>query len=93
MDENNGRTCCFPGQRALVTGAASGIGKATAILLAEEGAILTIADRDADGLARTLEEIGAGHQAVAFDAANNIGRVQTKKWSIFSSLVFLSSFL
>lgn len=71
MDENNGRTCRFPGQRALVTGAASGIGKATAILLAEEGAILTIADRDADGLARTLEEIGAGHQAVAFDAANS----------------------
>ncbi len=72
MGESNSNAGRFSGRRALVTGAASGIGKASAILLASEGAILTIADRDADGLARTLDEIGSGHQAAEFDAADSV---------------------
>lgn len=71
MGDSSSEAGRFSGKRALVTGAASGIGKATAILLAGEGAILTIADRDAEGLARTLEQIGAGHRAASFDAADN----------------------
>ncbi|SDZ99793.1 SDR family oxidoreductase [Rubrimonas cliftonensis] len=39
------------GKIAAVTGAASGIGAATARLMAEEGAALLLADRDAEGLA------------------------------------------
>ena len=60
----------FAGKRVLVTGAASGIGRATALLLAKEGACLTIADRNGDGLAETLAQMGAGHRSVVFDAAD-----------------------
>ena len=37
------------GRRTLITGAASGIGRATAIRLAKEGAIVGILDLDGDG--------------------------------------------
>jgi NAD(P)-dependent dehydrogenase (short-subunit alcohol dehydrogenase family) len=43
----------------VVTGAASGIGRATALRLASEGARVAIVDRDAAGAARTAEEIAA----------------------------------
>ncbi|MEU3773378.1 SDR family NAD(P)-dependent oxidoreductase [Streptomyces sp. NPDC032472] len=45
------------GRTALVTGAAAGIGRATAVLLAEAGAAVHCADRDAAGLAGTAELI------------------------------------
>lgn len=49
----------FDGKVALVTGAANGIGAATARRLATEGARLTITDVDTEGLAATLDDIGA----------------------------------
>ncbi|GAA2486626.1 SDR family oxidoreductase [Streptomyces gobitricini] len=43
----------FGGQLVLVTGAASGIGRATAFAFAEAGARVVAVDRDAEGAART----------------------------------------
>ncbi|MFJ3527774.1 SDR family oxidoreductase [Streptomyces sp. NPDC090132] len=45
----------FGGQLVLVTGAAGGIGRATAFAFAEAGARVVAVDRDADGAARTAE--------------------------------------
>lgn len=47
------------GLRAIVTGAASGMGAATARLFASEGAHVAMIDRDADGLAVVAEDISA----------------------------------
>ncbi|MGW1176463.1 SDR family NAD(P)-dependent oxidoreductase [Kitasatospora sp. NPDC002543] len=47
------------GKRAIVTGAASGIGRATAALLAELGAAVVLLDLDADRGERAAKEIGA----------------------------------
>ncbi|MFJ1913022.1 SDR family oxidoreductase [Streptomyces sp. NPDC088147] len=45
----------FGGQLVLVTGAASGIGRATAFAFAEAGARVVAVDRDEEGAARTAE--------------------------------------
>jgi 2-hydroxycyclohexanecarboxyl-CoA dehydrogenase len=58
------------GLRTLVTGAASGIGRATVQRLAEEGAVVGILDLDAEGGERTAEvlrTIGARARAFAVD--------------------------
>jgi NAD(P)-dependent dehydrogenase (short-subunit alcohol dehydrogenase family) len=53
---------------ALVTGAASGIGKAIAVRLAAEGACVVIADLDADKAQGAAEEIGNRDVAVGIAA-------------------------
>ncbi|SPM37764.1 NAD(P)-dependent dehydrogenase, short-chain alcohol dehydrogenase family [Mycobacterium rhizamassiliense] len=49
----------FAGKRCLVTGAASGIGRATALRLAAQGAELFLTDRDGDGLRLTVADAQA----------------------------------
>ncbi|WP_280436581.1 bifunctional aldolase/short-chain dehydrogenase [Nocardia carnea] len=53
---------------ALVTGAASGIGKAIAQRLAAEGACVVVADRDGDKAAEVAAEIGPADVAIGFGA-------------------------
>jgi 3-oxoacyl-[acyl-carrier protein] reductase len=60
------------GRTALVTGAASGIGRAIAAALAREGVNLVITDRDADGLALTRQQAeheGVGVTSIVCDLA------------------------
>jgi 3-oxoacyl-[acyl-carrier protein] reductase len=55
------------GRVAVVTGAARGIGRATAALLAEHGAKVVCADLDGDALKQTIDLIGGTGVAVAAD--------------------------
>ena len=56
----------FHGKTILITGAASGIGRATALIFAREGANVVCADIDADGARRTAEQVAQrGPKAVA----------------------------
>jgi len=61
------RLFTLDGQVAVVTGAAAGIGKATARLLADAGATVVVADKDADGAAEVAKTLGADAAALAFD--------------------------
>lgn len=67
----------FEGRIAAVTGAASGLGRATALMLAEEGARLLLFDRNEEGLAATAAQC-AGAVSVVGDAASaaDIDRAQ-----------------
>ena len=49
----------YAGKRCLLTGAASGIGRATALALARRGAELYLTDREADGLEITVADARA----------------------------------
>ena len=53
-----------PGKVVLITGAALGLGRATARLLAPVGARLVLADRDGEGVRRAAEELGIGENAI-----------------------------
>jgi 3-oxoacyl-[acyl-carrier protein] reductase len=65
---------------AIVTGAASGMGRATAYLFADEGARVAAIDLDKEGVARVASDIeGAGGSAAAWSLdvsdADEVGRV------------------
>jgi 3-oxoacyl-[acyl-carrier protein] reductase len=73
MSEERAHMGKLDGRVALVTGAARGIGAATAQRLAEEGASVALADLDAEGCEATTRELaGAGHRTIALscDVAN-----------------------
>jgi NAD(P)-dependent dehydrogenase (short-subunit alcohol dehydrogenase family)/pimeloyl-ACP methyl ester carboxylesterase len=57
------------GKLALVTGAGSGIGRATAVLMAGHGARVLLVDRDAEALARSAESI-PGSRSLTCDVSD-----------------------
>ena len=65
------------GRTAFVTGAASGLGRATALALGEVGAHVIVADIDGPGAARTVEEIttkGGAASAEVLDITDDAAR-------------------
>lgn len=76
------------GRKILITGASSGIGKATAKLAAAMGAVCVINGRDEARLNATLTELeGEGHKAIAFPLApKNCKELVIKAVSLVGSL-------
>ncbi len=68
------------GKRGLVTGAGSGIGKASALVMARAGAKLALVGRTPDDLAATLREIGgeeSGHFTIVADVSDEGDMIAT----------------
>lgn len=73
MNDAHAQRFSLSGQRALVTGARTGIGRALALGLADAGADLVLWGRDPDGLADVAAEVrerGAGVELVGADLAD-----------------------
>ena len=61
----------FEGKSAIVTGGAGGIGKATAQLLASEGAQVLLVDRDSDALAKAAAEVSGEVHTLEADVTDD----------------------
>ena len=65
-----GATVHFDGQTVIVTGGASGIGRASAIRFAERGATVVVADRDQSAAEHTVAELATAGSAAVVDVRN-----------------------
>ena len=72
----------MPGKVCLITGATSGIGKATAVALAAQGARVIVAGRDQKKAEQTIRWIQAetGNQAVDYLLADFCDLGQVRAW-------------
>jgi NAD(P)-dependent dehydrogenase (short-subunit alcohol dehydrogenase family) len=73
----------FTGRHALVSGAASGIGRAIALRLAREGAHVRLIDRDQDALEAACSDLpGTGHAHRVVDLADGDATRQAVAWAV-----------
>ena len=90
----------LPGKVAAITGAASGIGRATAALFGRNGARLLLVDRDAEALEAFAAELrGEGHEVMARvsdvaepGAAEEDAKVALNAWGRIDVLVTAAGF-
>jgi len=59
------------GKRAVITGAAAGIGLSAATIFVREGANVLLADRDVDAAAQAATALGPAAEAIAVDVADS----------------------
>lgn len=83
----------FAGKAVIITGAASGIGRATALIFARERASVVCADIDLDGARRTAAEVearGARALALATDVTSraSVGDMVRQAVDAFGSIEF-----
>ncbi|MDR3499687.1 MAG: SDR family oxidoreductase [Parvibaculum sp.] len=62
------------GKKAFVTGGAQGLGKASAMMLAKEGALVTLADINEKGAKSVADEINAKYPGKAFSVGLDVTR-------------------
>jgi NAD(P)-dependent dehydrogenase (short-subunit alcohol dehydrogenase family) len=91
---NIARLLDLAGKAAIVTGAASGIGRATARYLADAGAFVAVADRDeagAEKVAADLRATGAEAASIAVDIADeaSVVRLMQQTRALFGRLDIL----
>jgi NAD(P)-dependent dehydrogenase (short-subunit alcohol dehydrogenase family) len=84
----------FTGKTIIITGAASGIGRATALIFAREHANVVCADIDEAGARKTADEVnGKGSQALALKvdvtSRAEVNDVVTRALAAFGSVQFL----
>ena len=60
------------GKMAIVTGAAQGLGAATAMMLAKEGAKVTLTDINGDGVAAMADQVNAKYPGQAFSYQHDV---------------------
>ncbi|WP_116125229.1 SDR family NAD(P)-dependent oxidoreductase [Lewinella sp. IMCC34183] len=60
-------------RKALITGAAGGMGEATARILLDEGVTVILTDIDGDGLQATVDRLGKGVKTVTADLTTDAG--------------------
>ena len=68
------------GKMAFITGAASGLGRASAIMLAKEGAKVAVSDINAEGAKAVADEINADHPGQAF--AYHLDVTNEENWKV-----------
>lgn len=74
------------GKRALVTGAASGIGRAIATVLVESGARVMLTDVDEDNLGKVAAELGAASRRCDVQSADDVAAAVSATTDAFGGL-------
>jgi NAD(P)-dependent dehydrogenase (short-subunit alcohol dehydrogenase family) len=67
------------GKKAFITGGAQGLGEASAMMLAKEGALVTLADINAEGAKKVADKINAKYPGMAFSVALDVTNEQQWK--------------